>query len=556
MSMEYDDRKCEKIRLPMCRDMEYNITYMPNQFGHNSQEEAALEANSFWGLVELKCSPDIKFLICSMYTPVCIKNYTEHVPACRSVCIRVRTACFPIISKLGFSWPEQFACENLPLLGESNKPCMDPKELKNAAPTDAPILNVRNISKELKCKPGENKKNCLSNNENSNQNCTCHCRSPLVSLTSSSSVKKGQNLSSPNVFKNLIDSETTKFMTQKLDAIGIKNCALPCRGAFLTNKEKNFSTIWLTLWSSLSAVSTFATVFSFLVDNQRFKYPERPVIFLSACYFLVSLGYLIKSFAGETACDNNGLQGSSVCITVFIMIYFFGMASSVWWVVLAFTWFLAASLKWGSEAIASISHFFHLAAWIIPTVQTVWVHSSIGIAEDPITGVCTVPAEGVLKFIVAPLLMHFLLGAIFLFAGLASLSSIHSVIKRQPGSEADKLQKLMNRIEVFSIFYTSSACIILLCYLYESVYWNDWLRSLACSPCKPQVRPFYFVLMLKYFMIFAIGITCGFWIWSGKTIDSWKKFWKRLFGHVHERCRNLIEISSTQKCIKQSEMVR
>jgi hypothetical protein len=32
-------------------------------------------------------------------------------------------------------------------------------------------------------------------------------------------------------------------------------------------------------------------------------------------------------------------------------LYFFGMASSVWWVVLTFTWLLAAGFKWGAEAI-------------------------------------------------------------------------------------------------------------------------------------------------------------------------------------------------------------
>ncbi len=73
------------------------------------------------------------------------------------------------------------------------------------------------------------------------------------------------------------------------------------------------------------------------------------------------------------------------------------MASSIWWVVLSFTWFLAAGLKWGNEAIASKfdknmyvlkiyiikikfiyhstehSQYFHLAAWLIPTVQSVFV---------------------------------------------------------------------------------------------------------------------------------------------------------------------------------------
>ncbi len=47
------------------------------------------------------------------------------------------------------------------------------------------------------------------------------------------------------------------------------------------------------------------------------------------------------------------------------------MASSIWWVVLTLTWFLAAGLKWGHEAIESNSQYFHLAAWAVPTIKTI-----------------------------------------------------------------------------------------------------------------------------------------------------------------------------------------
>jgi len=35
--------KCEEITVPMCRNMEYNMTSMPNQFNHETQAEAAME---------------------------------------------------------------------------------------------------------------------------------------------------------------------------------------------------------------------------------------------------------------------------------------------------------------------------------------------------------------------------------------------------------------------------------------------------------------------------------------------------------------------------------
>lgn len=38
-----DKQRCEEISIPMCRGIGYNYTIMPNQFHHDTQEEAGLE---------------------------------------------------------------------------------------------------------------------------------------------------------------------------------------------------------------------------------------------------------------------------------------------------------------------------------------------------------------------------------------------------------------------------------------------------------------------------------------------------------------------------------
>ena len=67
-----DQHRCELITVPMCRNLAYNMTSMPNQFEHTSQSEAASEAHQFWALVEFNCASELKFFLCSMYTPICI----------------------------------------------------------------------------------------------------------------------------------------------------------------------------------------------------------------------------------------------------------------------------------------------------------------------------------------------------------------------------------------------------------------------------------------------------------------------------------------------------
>ncbi|XP_058810479.1 frizzled-5-like [Phymastichus coffea] len=526
--------RCEEITIPMCRGIGYNFTAMPNELNHDTQEEAGLEVHQFWPLVEIKCSVDLKFFLCSLYTPICLPEYSKPLPACRSVCERARLGCSPLMEQYGFSWPERMACERFPHQGDTENLCMeqDNKTLLSteiSMHTQPPVSLPKptKSSKSIqspKCQASKNFKNCQESE------CKCRCRPPLISIVSP--IRENSDISSFDTFG--ISAHTNLVLSQKLDDVGIQYCALPCHGAFLTNEEKDFAAIWLTLWSGLCATSTLATVITFLIDTQRFKYPERPIVFLSACYFLVSLGYLSRSVFGHEviACHGNilryGTHGPGMCIAIFLLIYFFGMASSVWWVILAFTWFLAAGLKWGNEAIASYSQYFHLAAWMAPSAQTVWALISGNIGGDPIAGVCTISSEGIQVFIIAPLLVYLLLGTTFLFAGFVSLFRIRSVIKRQPGAKADKLEKLMIRIGIFSVLYTVPASAVLACYLYETLYRIDWLTSLTC-PCEERVKPIYSILMLKYFMALAVGITSGVWIWSGKTIDSWRRLWRRLF---------------------------
>ena len=46
------------------------------------------------------------------------------------------------------------------------------------------------------------------------------------------------------------------------------------------------------------------------------------------------------------------------------------MASSIWWVILTITWFLAAVPKWGSEAIEKKALLFHASVWGNPGTLT------------------------------------------------------------------------------------------------------------------------------------------------------------------------------------------
>ncbi|CAG9773188.1 unnamed protein product [Ceutorhynchus assimilis] len=486
------DGKCEQITIPMCLDIKYNMTKMPNEFNHESQEQAGLEVHQFWPLVEIKCSPDLKFFLCSTYAPICLSEYSEPLPPCRDMCRRAREGCEPIMTRYGLQWPERMKCDRFPEQG-GELLCMD-------HPTDNTSSTPRPMETQ----------------------CRCHCQKPLISL---------------------LETEISPLPFNR-NVLGVPNCAFPCKETFFSPEEKEFALIWISLWSGLCAASTLMTLITFFIETERFKYPDRPIVFVSACQFLVSVGYLIRVAVGHerVACEGAIIRytssGPSLCTLVFLLVYFFGMASSSWWVILSLTWFLATGLKWGKEAIASYDRCFHVAAWIIPTLQTLGVLLSGAVDGDPVSGICYVGNMNTVNlqtFVLGPLIIYLILGISFLMAVFVSLFRIRNVIEKRGGpgadsSKTDKLKKLTIRIGIFSVLYTVSATIVIGCHLYENAFHNEWLKSLACGCFYPiKAKPLYSVLMLKYLMALAVGITSGIWIWSGKTLDSWRRLWKRLF---------------------------
>ena len=56
-----------------------------------------------------------------------------------------------------------------------------------------------------------------------------------------------------------------------------------------------------------------------------------------------------------------------------MILYFFLMAGSLWWVILNVAWFLSASLQWSPEAIDAKSQVFHTVAWMVPSILTMLV---------------------------------------------------------------------------------------------------------------------------------------------------------------------------------------
>ncbi|XP_072178664.1 frizzled-4-like [Diadema setosum] len=474
--------KCEAITIKKCQGLGYNHTQMPNLLGHELQKDAELQFQTFTPLIQYGCHPKLSFFLCSAYVPLCTEKIPFPVSACRPLCERVKKDCEPVLKSFGYNWPESLNCSKFPQ-DEETQLCMEPPH-EEASDTsgdagDGPVTAIAPIQ------PGE-------------PDCQHH-------------------------------QEPHKWHFVKR----YEECALLCEADFLfAVNEKRFTEIWMAIWAGLCFLTTAMTVLTFAVDTVRFRYPERPIIFLSICYNVYSIAYIVRLIAGRDviACDDDGVAEFLIqeglentgCAVTFLILYFFGMASSIWWVILTFTWFLAAGLKWGHEAIQMNSTYFHVAAWGIPFVKTVIILVMRVVDADELTGMCYVgnsSLEALTGFVIAPLFTYLAIGTLFLLGGFISLFKIRSVMKND-GTKTDKLERLMVRIGLFSVLYTVPATIVVACFFYEHSNRIMWMKGEAA----PNIE----VFMMKIFMSLVVGITSGMWIMSTKTVRSWRRFIERI----------------------------
>ncbi|XP_040029659.2 frizzled-7-like [Gasterosteus aculeatus] len=489
---------CQSISVPLCLDLVYNQTIMPNLLGHTNQEEAGLEVHQFYPLVEVQCSMDLRFFLCSVYLPVCT-ILDRALPPCRSLCERARLGCEGVLNRFGFRWPKRLRCEDFPPYGA---------ELCIGQNT----TNVDDPGSELSPKT-----------PNQTSSCPWQLRVP-------------------------------SYLNYRF--LGVDDCGAPCEASepagllYFGENEVRFCRLWVGFWSILSCMSSLFTVLTYLVDPGRFRYPERPIIFMSGCCFMVALayaaGFLLEDRVACADLNQVGYKmvvqgtGKGGCTALFLVLYFFSMAGAIWWVVLSFCWFLSAGRKWGIEALEANSHFFHLAAWAVPAVKTLCVLAVGRVSGDPLTGVCFVGVydpDAMRSFILAPLSLYLSLGVSFMLAGFGSLLRLRGAVRRA-GVEAAALERLTVRIGVFGVLTAVSSAVVVACGVYEQIlspqWWRAWLTQTCrhfAVPCPAGstdlVRPDFSVFMVKYLMTLIPGIASGGWIWSRKTLRAWIRIFKR-----------------------------
>ncbi|KAF7258098.1 hypothetical protein EG68_04232 [Paragonimus skrjabini miyazakii] len=469
---------CVAIHEQVCQGLQYTNTKFPNPAGFTAQDEAAKRMHSYQALITVGCSQYLKFFLCSIYFPMCTvtPGGIRILQPCQNFCRHVQVKCEPLLKKFSFPWPKELNCNALP---SGSDMCIQPENYALDLQTGFLTQQLAEVApKELANLLPElndllDRKHTLTGQQKGRNE-----KEDLRTLSESSG-DKSKN------FKTEASSHR-RFQCTVVDVPLYPDspnenltCARRCAAnIYYRAAEKRFADIWLLGWSILCASSCAMTLITFIIDRNRFIYPERPIVYISASYLCYSLGLILRIVLGRerVACrdqietrlghttqpllDNlipsmistepedvhlyhsslgsgkyltvSGHEGTW-CTLVFIIIYYFSQASYIWWVMLTVAWFLSAACKWGSEGIESISSVLHVLAWALPAIKTMLILILHRIDADELTGLCFVGFQdrtGLLFFVLIPQIIYLLSGIGLLFIGFFALVSVRAKLKQ------------------------------------------------------------------------------------------------------------------------------
>lgn len=504
---------CEPIKIEMCKDLGYNVTGMPNLVGHELQQDAQLQLQTFTPLIQYGCSSRLRFFLCSIYVPMCTEKVPQTIGPCAPLCEDVKARCQPVLQEFGFPWPSALECSKFPSENNDVHMCMEGPEPTGQDHHQLPGYGPRLFGD----------------------------RGIKVPISRFAGAKPS--------YRPRYSQHYGLCQGYKVDSFYYINrtgrCAQTCDAEVLFSRDnKNFAEIWVTVWSGLCFFSTLFTVFTFLMNSSKFRYPERAIVFISGTYNVYSVAYFIRLMAGreEVSCHEDSQHGIPIliqegldninCTIIFVFLYFFSMASAVWWVILTIMWFLSVGLKWNNEAIQRRCTYFHMFGWSLPTLKTIAILVLRVVDADELTGTCYVgnqSPQNLLGFVIIPSFVYLIIGSMFLLAGLyyiwKSKKSPTFYTQHRNSCKTEKLDILSIRIGIFAVLYIVPALCVLAANFYEYYSRDKWLA--ASSNSRPNVE----VFTLEIFMSLVVGITTGLWIWSSKSpLNTWKKFCKRFNG--------------------------
>lgn len=433
-----------------------------------------------------KCWAALQSFLCAIHMPRCENGSVVLPPV--ELCRKTRIPCR--IMELSGGWPDFMRCENEALF-----------------PT-----NCKRDVKEIKF------------------NNTASCQPPLVET-----------------------DQSLNWFT------GVDGCGAQCYNPLVSSDQHKQIHSFIAIIGSLCLSFNLLSVFTFLIDwrNSR-RYPAVIIFYINGCYLMACIGWLAQftpESRNDLVCHRDGTARKSQpssgetlsCVTVFILIYYFMIAASIWFVLLSYAWdFSFRSVGVPRKAVENKSAYFHLAAWCVPFVMTIALMAMKEVDSDSVYGICFVGYSNSLVrllFLFLPVSLAWLGGSFFLVRGFVTLLKVkfggNDVMSHHVKS---RIKNMIVRLGLFILFVSAAVVSAIVCHVWDylqqeklALALQQYVFCLAVRskdpdslPCKLRMQPNLLLVHLQLLAMFGSGIAMSSWIWTGATFSAWRRFLFRI----------------------------
>eukprot|EP00095_Tigriopus_kingsejongensis_P006795 maker-scaffold1064_size65302-snap-gene-0.20 protein:Tk06795 transcript:maker-scaffold1064_size65302-snap-gene-0.20-mRNA-1 annotation:"Frizzled-4" len=510
---------CEPIKVEMCLSVDYNMTGMPNLAGSARQSDAQANLETFLPLVLSRCSNELVFFLCSIYTPVCVSE-GDLVGPCRPLCQRVRASCIAQFERVNMAWPSMLQCERFPETNDHDHMCMERPESHRPAPglsvSSSAYNNLRNNEIFMKKVEKYYQNGPMTGPDSQSQallNVFKHSRGHTSGMESDPYGGPCQHLRQPKKWHYVEH---------------LSRCIPECEADIQFSPESKAMAqqcmVGLTVVSSLVALFT---LISFLLDADRYQYPERSIIFITFSALGYNFGYASRLVFGReaTSCLPSDTPASTLlltveghrnshCFTVFLFLNFFSCAITSWWLVTTLTWFLTTTLRMPAKQLYRYVTFYHIYAWGVAAFLTILLAVTGQIHGDEFTGTCG-PAvqddEGLFRYVILPESIQLGLGLLFLLIGLVmALSQLDS-------DDGARFKGIISKMLPYTALFFLAKLLILASYIYEFQRRSQWLLKEIDVSAEADI------FLLRLCMSLLFGVLSGTWIMLQGTVHTWRR---------------------------------
>ncbi|QQP42354.1 Protein smoothenedlike, partial [Caligus rogercresseyi] len=266
--------------------------------------------------------------------------------------------------------------------------------------------------------------------------------------------------------------------------------------------------------------------------------PQSHHFYMNLCSLLFISGWGLQFLQGEDSivCNPDGTrrvlepgEGQDLsCVAVFVLVYYFGLASALWYTVLAYSWDALFSSMGHLSAMSQRdlllkrTPYFHMISWSIPAILSIAIISLNGVEGDPLTGICFVSKRSppfYYGFVIAPL-------------GIIALVSSFFVCK-EVAIEISGVSGRSRRIRATTIKILLYASLYLACFLIamSSAHWIGYEEK--------RDEAILNMYLDRHSSRFISVIASASWVWNKNTFKSWRKFFRRRFNASEERMKDI-----------------